>query len=180
MCTREGFCRNPRGIFRTDFLVNFVCLFGAEGKDKWIFTRGVCVKIGDFILNLKVFFSGIPREQAILRKSKAPRKSPEKWTFLSLAFHNAPSLHTVTSRHFLQISVTFFHKTTQSVWRVPNPPGANPLLAERAPWRSSQSCVTEGGQQPIGNPYSFLSFLLHTRQPLIGTRGEGSFPLPGG
>ena len=32
-----------------------------------------------------------------------------------------------------------------------NPPGANPLAAERAPWRSSQSCVT-GGQQPIGNP----------------------------
>ena len=31
----------------------------------------------------------------ILRKSKAPRKSPEKWTFLSLAFYNAPSLHTV-------------------------------------------------------------------------------------
>ena len=36
-------------------------------------------------------------------------------------------------------------------WRVPNPPGANPLVAERAPWRSSQSCVT-GGQQPSGNP----------------------------
>ena len=50
-------------------------------------------------------------------------------------------------------------------WRVPNPPGANPLVAERAPWRSSQSCVT-GGQQPIGNPYRFLSFLLHTWQPL--------------
>ena len=31
----------------------------------------------------------------ILRKSKTPRKSPEKWTFLSLAFYNAPSLHTV-------------------------------------------------------------------------------------
>ena len=50
-------------------------------------------------------------------------------------------------------------------WRVPNPPGANPLVAERAPWRSSQSCVT-GGQQSIGNPYRFLSFLLHSRQPL--------------
>ena len=33
-------------------------------------------------------------------------------------------------------------------WQVPNPPGANPLVAERAFWRSSQSCVT-GGQQPI-------------------------------
>ena len=45
-----------------------------------------------------------------------------------------------------------------------NPPGANPLVAERPPWRSSQSCVT-GGQQPIGNPYRFLSFPLHTWQP---------------
>ena len=35
------------------------------------------------------------KEQALLRKSKAPRKLPEKWTFLSLAFYNAPSLHTV-------------------------------------------------------------------------------------
>ena len=31
----------------------------------------------------------------ILRKSKTPRKSPEKCNFLSLAFYNAPSLHTV-------------------------------------------------------------------------------------
>ena len=55
------------------------------------------VKIGD-LLNLKVFLScGIPREQELLRKSKAPRKSPEKWTFLSLAFYDAPSLHTVKS-----------------------------------------------------------------------------------
>ena len=30
-------------------------------------------------------------KQAILRKSKTPRKSPEKWTFLSLSFYNAPS-----------------------------------------------------------------------------------------
>ena len=52
------------------------------------------VKIGDFV-KFKGFLSGIPREQAILRKSKAPRKSPEKWIFLSLAFYNAPSLHTV-------------------------------------------------------------------------------------
>ena len=45
---------------------------------------------------------GILTEQAILRKSKAPRKSPEKWTFLSLAFYNAPSLHTVNFRTFLK------------------------------------------------------------------------------
>ena len=66
-------------------------------------------------------------------------------------------------------------------WRAPNPPGANPLVAERAPWRSSQSCVT-GGRQPIGNPYRFLSFLLRTLQPCatpIVTRGEGSFSYQG-
>ena len=31
-------------------------------------------------------------------KIKTPRKSPEKWTFLSLAFYNAPSLPTVGSK----------------------------------------------------------------------------------
>ena len=56
--------------------------------------QGAFVKSGDFI-KFKGFSCGIPGEQAILRKSKAPRKSPEKWTFLSLAFFNAPSLRTV-------------------------------------------------------------------------------------
>ena len=56
--------------------------------------QGVFVNIGDFI-ELKGFSCGIPREQALLRKSKPPRKSPAKWTFLSLTFYNAPSLHTV-------------------------------------------------------------------------------------
>ena len=57
------------------------------------FTRGV-VKIGDFIKfeGLLLEFLG---EKALLKKSKKPRKSPEKRTFLSLAFYNAPSLHTV-------------------------------------------------------------------------------------
>ena len=58
------------------------------------FTRGVCKNRG-FFIKLKGFSCGIAREQAILRKSKAPRKSPEKWTFLGLAFYNAPRLHTV-------------------------------------------------------------------------------------
>ena len=44
------------------------------------------VKIGDS-LNLKLS-SGLSREQALLRKSRTPRESPEKWTFLSLAFYN--------------------------------------------------------------------------------------------
>ena len=56
------------------------------------FTRGVyrnrCV------LNSR-FSSGIAREEALLRKSKTPRKSPEKWIFLSPAFYNAPGLHSV-------------------------------------------------------------------------------------
>ena len=56
--------------------------------------QGVFVKILDFI-KYKGFSCGIPKEQAILRKSKAPRKLPEKWTSLSLAFYNAPSLDTV-------------------------------------------------------------------------------------
>ena len=44
-----------------------------------------------------------------------------------------------------------YRESKTTAWRVPNPPGANPLVAERAPWRSSQSCLTQG-QQPIGNP----------------------------
>ena len=67
-------------------------------------------------------------------------------------------------------------------WRLPNPPGANPLEAERALWWSSQSCVTRG-QQPIGNPYRFLSFLLHTWQPLCDPNSHSwgrLFQLPGG
>ena len=66
---------------------------------------------------------------------------------------------------------------------MPNPPGANPLVAERAPWRSSQSCVT-GGQQPIiGNPYRFLChFFCTPGNPCatsIVTRGEGCFRYQG-
>ena len=59
--------------------------------------QGAFVKIVDFI-KFEGFSSGISREQALLRKSKAPRKSPEKWTFLSLAFYNAPSLHSVAPK----------------------------------------------------------------------------------
>ena len=73
-------------------------------------------------------------------------------------------------------------KSASSSWRVPNPPGANPLVAERAPWRSSQSCVTEG-QQPLGNPHRFLSHFFCTpgnpcATPIV-TRGEGSFSYQG-
>ena len=37
----------------------------------------------------RLFSSGIPREEALLRKSQILRKSPEKWTFLSLAFYDS-------------------------------------------------------------------------------------------
>ena len=66
-------------------------------------------------------------------------------------------------------------------WRVPHPPRANPLVAERAPWRSLQSCVT-GRRQPIGNSYRFLLFLLHTWQPLCDPNSHSwgrLFQLPG-
>ena len=74
------------------------------------------------------------------------------------------------------------HLRENDTWRVPNAPGANPLVAERAPWRSSQSCVT-GGQQPIGNPYRFKCHFFCTPGNLcatpIVTRGEGSFRYQG-
>ena len=56
--------------------------------------RGIC-KVGDFYPSISRFSTGNPREQAHLRKSKTPRELPEKWTFLSLAFYNAPNVHTV-------------------------------------------------------------------------------------
>ena len=60
------------------------------------FTRGVC--------NIKFegFSSGILRKQAILRKSKAPRKSPENWTFLSLEFYNVIIILTTPTPHISQ------------------------------------------------------------------------------
>ena len=85
-----------------------VCILGALQRQ--VDLQGVFVKIGDFI-KFKGFSCGIPREQAILRKSKTPRRSPEKWTFLSLAFYNAPSLHTVEKR----VSQTG-HFRPQKVW----------------------------------------------------------------
>ena len=61
------------------------------------FTRGVCKNLG-FFIEFKGFLVEFLESRAILRKSKTPRKSPEKWTFLSLAFYNAPSLHSFDSR----------------------------------------------------------------------------------
>ena len=64
-------------------------------------------------------------------------------------------------------------------------PFSHPSLGEGghiSGWSSSQSRVT-GGQQPIGNPYIFLLFLLHTWQPLCDPNRHlwgRLFQLPGG
>ena len=56
--------------------------------------QGVFVKIGHFI-KFKGFLVEFLESRRSWENQKPPRKSPEKWTFLSLAFYNAPSLHTV-------------------------------------------------------------------------------------
>ena len=56
--------------------------------------QGAFVKIGGFV-QFKVFLVEFLENRRSLRKAKTSRKSPGKWTFLSLAFYNAPSLHTV-------------------------------------------------------------------------------------
>ena len=116
-------------------------------------------------------------------------RTPPKW-------YHTPVLYSVSHRHICAIthlaaycaiiagypkkaSATNFCDT---IWQVPKPPGSNPLVAERAPWRSSRSCVT-GGHRPIGNPYRFLSFLLHTWQPLCDPNSHSwgrPFQLPRG
>ena len=56
-------------------------------------------------------------------------------------------------------------------------PWCNPLVAERALWRSLQSFVT-GGQQPVGNPTDSCHFFCTPGNPYatpIVPRGEGSF-----
>ena len=56
--------------------------------------QGVFVKIGDF-MKFKGFSVEFLESRRSSEKQKTPRKSLDKWTFLSLAFYNAPSLHTV-------------------------------------------------------------------------------------
>ena len=57
--------------------------------------QGEAQKIQSFGDFLRVFDYFLSSKNSTRRKSKTPRKSPEKGTFLSLAFYNAPSLHTV-------------------------------------------------------------------------------------
>ena len=53
------------------------------------------VKIGDFIKFKGFLVEFLENRLSPEKIKKVPRKSPEKWTFLSLSFYNAPSLHTV-------------------------------------------------------------------------------------
>ena len=56
--------------------------------------QGAFEKIGDFI-KFQVFSSGIPTEQAMLRKAKTPQKITRKVDFSEPRLYNAPSLDTV-------------------------------------------------------------------------------------
>ena len=66
-----------------------------RGVVRQVGLQGASVKKPVIIYNLKVFLCGSPREQALLRKSKTSRKSPEKRIFLSLAFYNAQPVCTL-------------------------------------------------------------------------------------
>ena len=89
--------RDSSTVRKLGALQRQVDLQGVSCKNRWFYIRS------------KRFSCGILREQALLRKSKTPRKSPEKWTFLSLAFYNAhwekearngPNLYCVVPRLF--------------------------------------------------------------------------------
>ena len=83
------------------------------------FTRGVWKKKGIFI-KIERFSSGVLKEQPLLRNSKAPRKSQETWTFQSLAFYNAPSLHTIelSSEQILLSCPLVFQPPFAALWHV--------------------------------------------------------------
>ena len=64
---------------------------------------------------------------------------------------------------------------------MPNPPGANPLVAERASWRSSQSCgagVSSLSEIPTDSCHFFCTPGNPCATPIV-TRGEGSFSYQG-
>ena len=99
-----------------------------------------------------------------------------------IAARNRKSLATFHRTLKSQCNIALSCLGNRAIWRVPNPPGANPLVAERAPWRSSQSCVT-GAEQPIGRlPTDSCHFFCTPGNPCatpIVTRGEGSFRYQG-
>ena len=71
-------------------------------------TRGI-VKTSGFTSCIRrnwwfIEFHGAPHwnssRTSAPEKIRTPTQSPERWTFLSLAFYNAPSIHTVDRMHF--------------------------------------------------------------------------------
>ena len=79
--------------------------------------------------------TGISQEQVHLGKSKAPRKSPEEWAFLSLDSYNAPSFHTVD---FMLNGKMCGHPLNPHALRNHTPPSLGgedspPKFRERAP-----------------------------------------------
>ena len=57
--------------------------------------QGANSKNRGFHIKFKGFLVEFLENRLSPERIKAPRKSPEKWIFLSLAFYNAHSLHTV-------------------------------------------------------------------------------------
>ena len=79
------------------FLPNFaqestVCIQG-HCKEKRIY-KGCLQNIGDSI-KFKGLLVELLQNRRSLENQKPPENCPKKWTFLSLAFYNAPSLHAV-------------------------------------------------------------------------------------
>ena len=131
-----------------------VCIVG-HCKDKWVY-KGCFVKIGNSIK----FEDFLVREQALLRKSKTSRKSPDKWTFLSLAFYNAPSLQTVDSPELLSL---WIFRTIQRF------PGSCPDFPPRKfPGLSRGQPLSLRSLTPSDDPQKFLRVTKEL------TRGRGT------
>ena len=149
----------------------------------------------------RIFPPGLsPSKQSVLARGEQNRRKDNKKNRtnrcctlvvarLSSSYQGASGRRTVSPRNFCdaeslakRYSETCHQACKRRDWRVPNPPGANPLIAERAPWRSSQSRAT-GGRQPVGNPYRFLCHFFCTpgdpcATPIV-TRGGGPFSYQG-
>ena len=59
----------------------------------------------------------------------------------------------------------FAWKLVSRTWRVPNPPGANPLVAERAPWGGLRSLVWQGVSSLLEIPTDSYHFLCAPSNP---------------
>ena len=123
------------------------------------------------------------RINILIRKVQALLRMSKKFTESHFLCADHPStLIQKQDRSSIRPTVFTTWPTKEPFWRVPNPSGANPLVAERAPWRSSQSSVT-GGQQPIGNPTDSCHFFCTPGNPFATPNSHSwgrLFQLPGG